>query len=47
MVKHYKIHPGIGIARLGNSPEGFFIGDALPRRLAKAFDQEPKYVDLR
>ena len=25
-----KIHPAIGIARLGNSPDGFFIGPELP-----------------
>src|SRR5512145_1383612 len=30
MVKHYKIRPGIGIARLGNSPEGFCIGPEVP-----------------
>jgi hypothetical protein len=27
-----KVHPGIGIARLGNSPEGFFIGPEAPGR---------------
>src|SRR3981081_1377351 len=25
-----KIHPAIGIARIGNSPTGFFIGPELP-----------------
>jgi len=30
MAKRYKIHPGIGIARLGNSPEDFFIGPEVP-----------------
>jgi hypothetical protein len=25
MIKTIKIHPAIGIARLGNSPSGFFI----------------------
>src|SRR5262249_30330643 len=25
-----KIHPGIGIARVGNSPEGCFIGPEVP-----------------
>ncbi|QDQ26578.1 hypothetical protein FNU76_09445 [Chitinimonas arctica] len=26
MAKHYSIHPKIGIARVGNSPQGFYIG---------------------
>jgi hypothetical protein len=25
-IVNYKIHPGIGIARIGNSPDEFFIG---------------------
>ncbi len=29
----YKIHPAIGIARLGNSPDEFFIGPEKPREL--------------
>ncbi len=28
-----RIHPGIGVARVGNSPEGFFIGPELPQPL--------------
>ncbi|MDJ0797253.1 MAG: LodA/GoxA family CTQ-dependent oxidase [Calothrix sp. MO_167.B12] len=30
MAKIYKIHPGIGIARIGDSPDGFFIGPEIP-----------------
>lgn len=30
MVKIYKIHPSIGIARVGNSPTQFFIGPEIP-----------------
>jgi hypothetical protein len=29
-IKIIKIHPAIGIARLGNSPTGFFIGPEQP-----------------
>ncbi len=29
-IKSFKIHPSIGIARLGNSPDGFFIGPEIP-----------------
>lgn len=27
---YYKIHPGIGIARVGDSPEGYFLGPEIP-----------------
>jgi hypothetical protein len=30
MTKVYKVHPGIGIARVGNSPEHFFIAPEIP-----------------
>ncbi|HVK63533.1 MAG TPA: LodA/GoxA family CTQ-dependent oxidase [Polyangium sp.] len=30
MAKVYKIHPGIGIARVGDSPEAYFIGPEIP-----------------
>jgi len=30
-VHHCRIHPGIGIARVGNSPDGIFIGPEAPR----------------
>lgn len=30
MAKVYKVHPGIGIARVGNSPDEFFIGPEIP-----------------
>jgi hypothetical protein len=30
MPKVYKIHPAIGIARVGNSPDAFFIGPEIP-----------------
>ena len=29
-IARLRIHPAIGIARLGNSPDGFFIGPELP-----------------
>src|SRR6266852_7609878 len=29
-VHRCKIHPGIGIARVGNSPDGYFIGPEAP-----------------
>jgi hypothetical protein len=32
MAKVYKIHPGIGIARVGDSEEEFFIGPEIPGR---------------
>lgn len=34
MAKHYKIHPGIGIAREGKSPDGYFLA-------AETLDGEP------
>lgn len=30
MAKVYKVHPGIGIARVGNSPDEFFINSEIP-----------------
>ena len=30
MAKRYKIHPGLGIARIGNSPSGFFVAAETP-----------------
>ena len=30
MATVYKIHPAIGIARVGNSPTAFFIGPETP-----------------
>src|SRR5438067_11768560 len=30
MAKIYKIHPGIGVARIGNSPNEFFLGPETP-----------------
>lgn len=45
MAKVYKIHPGIGIARIGDSEEGFFIGPEIPGRgpveLNAAHDEQP------
>jgi hypothetical protein len=32
VVRRYRIHPAIGIARLGNSPQAFFIGPESPGR---------------
>jgi hypothetical protein len=29
-IRHARIHPGIGIARLGNSPQEYFIGPEIP-----------------
>ena len=31
----FKIHPAIGIARLGNSPNEFFIGPEIPGKYPK------------
>jgi hypothetical protein len=36
----YKIHPGIGIARLGNSPESFCISSETPAALPIACDEQ-------
>lgn len=36
----YKIHPGIGIARLGNSPDGFCISPETPAALPIACDSQ-------
>ncbi len=30
-ISYCRIHPGIGIARLGNSPTEYFIGSEVPR----------------
>src|ERR1700682_4625310 len=30
MAKEYRIYPGIGIARLGNSPDSFFLSPEIP-----------------
>ena len=35
-IDHCRIHPGIGIARLGNSPTEFFIGPEAPGEVANA-----------
>ncbi|HEY6333168.1 MAG TPA: LodA/GoxA family CTQ-dependent oxidase, partial [Blastocatellia bacterium] len=35
----YRIHPGLGIARLGNSPEGFYIGPERPAALPTDCDE--------
>jgi hypothetical protein len=32
-IAYCKIHPGIGIARLGNSADEFFIGPEAPGRM--------------
>ena len=37
MAKQYKIHPAIGIARVGNSPE-LFVGPEIPGKLARPAD---------
>jgi L-Lysine epsilon oxidase N-terminal len=29
-ITHVKIHPAIGIARIGNSPTDFFVGPEIP-----------------
>lgn len=39
MAVTYKIHPGIGIARLGNSPDGFCISPEKPTALPIACDE--------
>src|SRR4051794_7991107 len=31
MARVYRIHPGIGVARLGNSPDDYFVGPESPR----------------
>ncbi|HEU0013622.1 MAG TPA: LodA/GoxA family CTQ-dependent oxidase [Longimicrobium sp.] len=38
MTPIYRIHPAIGIARLGNSPDGFYIGPEAPAALPIACD---------
>jgi hypothetical protein len=35
-IDHCRIHPGIGIARLGNSPTEFFIGPEASGEVANA-----------
>lgn len=44
MATVYKIHPAIGIARLGNSPDGFFIG---PERLGEEPDPGGGFKDAQ
>ena len=41
----YKIHPGIGIARLGNSDTEFYIAPETPAGLPQACDADgnPRY----
>jgi len=39
MTPKYKIHPGIGIARLGNSPTEFYIAPEKPAALPTACDE--------
>jgi hypothetical protein len=38
-IAYCKIHPGIGIARLGNTPEEYFIGPELPDSAPKPKDE--------
>lgn len=40
MAKQYRIHPKIGVARLGNSPKGFYIGPEQTGGLPIACDQQ-------
>jgi len=35
----YRIHPGVGVARLGNSPDAFYIGPETPAAMPIACDQ--------
>ncbi|HYL97784.1 MAG TPA: LodA/GoxA family CTQ-dependent oxidase, partial [Blastocatellia bacterium] len=35
----YRIHPGIGIARLGNSPDGFYIAPDKPAAMPTECDE--------
>lgn len=37
-IAYCQIHPGVGIARLGNSPDEFFIGPESPGHIAKVTD---------
>jgi hypothetical protein len=40
----YKIHPGIGIARVGNSPDDFCISPETPAALPYACDRQGNFV---
>ena len=42
MATTYKIHPAIGIARVGNSPDEFFVG---PERIGQ--EQPARPADSR
>lgn len=44
MATVYKIHPAIGIARVGNSPDGFFIG---PERVGEEPDPAGGFKDAQ
>ncbi len=36
MQRSYAIHPGIGIARVGDSPDDYFVGPEVARRCTRA-----------
>ena len=44
MATLYKIHPAIGIARVGNSPDEFFIG---PERIGEEPDPPGGFKDAQ
>lgn len=44
MATTYKIHPAIGIARVGNSPDEFFIG---PERIGERPDPPGDFKDAQ
>ena len=44
MATVYKIHPAIGIARVGNSPDEFFIG---PERIGEHLEPEGGFKDAQ
>ncbi|HEX8212523.1 MAG TPA: LodA/GoxA family CTQ-dependent oxidase [Longimicrobium sp.] len=46
MATVYRIHPGIGIARLGNSPDGFCIAAEQPAALPIECDQDGNSLPL-
>jgi hypothetical protein len=46
MAKVYKIHPAIGIARVGNHTSSFFVGPEAPGKPAIEFDSGGNEIPL-
>ena len=43
VIVRYAIYPGIGIARVGNSPDEYFIGPEAPGEFSNTYLNNPRF----